>query len=111
MIHMSLRKIQTDQAAWSKKNFGIHPSWQPLLGVSEEVGELCHAYLKRTQAIRNSEDHDAKLRDAVGDLVIYLCDFCSCEGIDLEDVVNQVWQEVRRRDWKKNPDGPEGKAK
>lgn len=74
---MNLQNIQAEVAAWSQKNFGDQPAWRPLLGIGEELGELNHAYLKREQGIRQDEDHDAAMRDAVGDIVIFLCDFSS----------------------------------
>jgi len=71
----TLSEIQVEQRAWSLKNFGEHPSWHPLLGIQEELGELSDAYLGKKP--------DAMM-DAVADLVIYLMDFCSCEDIELK---------------------------
>jgi len=99
----TLSEIQTDQILWSEWNFGKHPAWHPLLGIQEEVGELAHAFLKRTQGIRKNQDHDAAIRDAVGDIVIYLMDFCSCEGIDLQEAVEDALDTVRKRNWKADP--------
>ena len=100
---MRLRQLQDEQRPWVQHNFGNRPSWMPLLGVMEELGELAHAHLKRAQGIRTTEDHDAKARDAVGDIVVYLADYCSATGIDLERTVAEVWAEVKRRDWKADP--------
>ena len=47
------------------------------------------------------EDHDAKMRDAVADILIFLCGFCSTQGIDLQEQVNETWEEVKKRDYKK----------
>ena len=78
----TLQEIQIEQRAWSLKNFGEHPSWHPLMGIMEELGELAHAFLKREQGIRGTrEEHDAAIKDAIGDVMIYLMDFCSCEGV------------------------------
>lgn len=101
----SLRGIQAEQVEWVAHNFGgDRPAWHPLLGVQEEVGELAHAYLKRTQGIRVNENHDAAIRDAVADIVIYLLDFCTAEGIDLQSVLAETWAQVRGRDWKQSPE-------
>ena len=97
-----MRKIQEEQAPWVKHNFGDRPSYWPLLGVVEEIGELCHAHLKAEQGIRTDEDHAAMKADAVGDIVIFLADYCSAEGIDLQSVVEETWDEVKLRDWKAN---------
>ena len=99
----TLSDIQTEQLLWSERNFGNHPAWHPLLGIQEEAGELAHAFLKRTQGIRKNQDHDAAIRDAVGDIVIYLMDFCSCEGIDLQEAIEGAWDTVRKRNWKAAP--------
>jgi NTP pyrophosphatase (non-canonical NTP hydrolase) len=61
---------------WADYNFGDIPSEQPVLGVIEELGELSHAHLKTLQGIRNNEDHFAAKKDAVGDILIYLADYC-----------------------------------
>ena len=99
-----MNRIQREQKEWSERNFGPHPAWHPLLGLVEEVGELSHAYLKREQGIRGTkEEHDEAIRDAVADAIIFLCDFCTCEGIDLECQVSATWEQVKKRNWKDNP--------
>jgi len=100
---LSLRELQEQQKPWVQHNFGDRPAWQPLLGIAEEVGELCHAHLKHAQGIRTGEDHEAAKRDAVADIVIYLSDYCNAEGIDLQSAIEDTWQEVQKRDWKANP--------
>lgn len=106
-MQFSLAKIQTENLRWSRRNFGEHPSWHPLLGLSEEVGELSHAYLKRLQGIYPDQKHDSAIRDAVADIVIFLCDFCNCEGIDLETEIQKAWSEVRCRNFIPAGDSPE----
>lgn len=99
----TLSEIQEEQKPWVTHNFPNRHSWHPLLGLQEEVGELAHHYLKREQKIRLNEDHNAGIKDSVADIVIYLLDFCSAEGIDLEKELNETWERVRQRDWKENP--------
>lgn len=99
----SLRKIQEEQKPWVKHNFGDRPSWMPLLGAVEELGELSHSFLKRAQGIRVGEKHGDKIKDAVGDIILYLMDFCTAEGIDMQSMVEETWATVRRRDWKADP--------
>jgi NTP pyrophosphatase (non-canonical NTP hydrolase) len=89
---------------WKAYNFGRSPGWHPLLGIVEEVGELSHAYLKREQKIRGAQaEHEAEMRDAVGDILLYLIDFCNIEKIDIEDTLLKTWGQVSKRDWKRNP--------
>jgi NTP pyrophosphatase (non-canonical NTP hydrolase) len=76
----------------------------PLLGVMEELGELAHAHLKATERVRGTpEEHAAKARDAIGDVVIFLADYCSAQGYDFQDCVEATWASVQQRDWKANP--------
>lgn len=96
-----IREIQSEQKVWQKKNFGDSPSHHPLLGISEEVGELCHAHLKQEQGIRNGEDHNHEIKDALADIFIFCCSYANVRGIDLQDVIEETWAQVKKRDWKK----------
>lgn len=101
-----LRDFQNAVRQWSLKNFGEQSYVNPLLGVVEEVGELNHAVLKMRQGIRGDKDFlKEQAEDAVGDILIYLADFCSRfeGGIDLQNAVENAWNIVKQRDWKKNP--------
>lgn len=100
-----MKNVQHELVEWSLHNFGDRPAWQPLLGLVEEVGELSHAYLKRAQGIRTNEDHNAQIRDAVGDILIYLLDFCNAEGVDAQQILDDTWEHVKKRDWKQDPAG------
>lgn len=110
---MTIRELQTDVGEWSRKNFPRNSAIEPALGLVEEVGELFHAILKQRQGIRGTyEEHEEAKRDAVGDIVIYLCDYCERSGFDLEEVVEQVWQKVvKKRNWTAAPqDGLMGES-
>ena len=100
---MTLRELQDQQRVWVAHNFGERPAWHPLLGAVEELGELAHAHLKEAQGIRLQENHVANAKDAVADIVIYLADYCSSRGFDMQEIVETTWAQVRQRDWKKNP--------
>lgn len=103
MSQETLRRVQAEAVPWVKHNFGDRPSWQPLLGAQEELGELAHAHLKEIQGIRTDEDHEAKAKDAVADIIIFLCDYASARGWDITDILGDTWEQVKQRDWKKNP--------
>ena len=101
---MDFRQLQDEQRPWVARNFPGRPSWYPLLGVMEELGELAHAHLKQAQGIRYTpEEARAKKVDAVADIVTFLADYCSAEGIDLQAAVEETWQHVRKRDWASDP--------
>jgi NTP pyrophosphatase (non-canonical NTP hydrolase) len=98
-----LKKVQVEHEAWQLHNFGFPSVVESLIGITEELGELSHAYLKNRQGIRLNENHEEKMKDAVGDLLIYLIAFCEAKGFDLEDILQKTWDEVRQRDWIKFP--------
>ena len=99
---MDLKQLQTQVSEWSGRNFPDGEPWEPVMGLAEEVGELSHAFLKQHQGIRLDEDHEAEMKDAVGDVVIYLADVCHRNGMDLADCVTVAWNEVKQRDWNKH---------
>lgn len=112
---MSLREIQQEIGEWSRRNFGDQVSKStgqtlgslcPLLGIQEELGELCHVVLKRHQGIRGYDDdakYQAERDDAMADIMVYLCDYASREGVDLEAVLTMTWNKVKSRDWTNRP--------
>lgn len=107
MSHWNLLEIQLKLGHWEQDNFpnDIKNPWVNLLGVSEEVGELCHSYLKLHQKIRGSEQkHIEEGKDAVGDILIYLFNFCSKMGWNLEDCLKSAMDQVLGRDWISNPE-------
>ena len=102
---LTFRQLQAEHGEWAKRNFGadINPALS-LLGVMEELGELAHAHLKGVQRIRGTTaEHDAAAKDAIADCLIFLCDYTSRRGWDLQEIVEATWAEVRQRDWRANP--------
>ena len=79
--------IQMEVCQWSKENFGqqqskVNPdmflgSLAPMLGIIEEAGEWVDA------------KDDEEEQDAIGDIMIYLCDYAGREGFILPDVSEQ----------------------
>ncbi len=97
----NLGVFQEHVAMWrAKQPFAKAPSHTLLLGVMEEVGELSHAHLKTEQGIRGTkEEHDAKKRDAIGDILVFLAGYCEQEGFQLEQCRQEAWDQVKDRDW------------
>lgn len=104
---MDLNKFQNDLNNWLNYNFPNTTSDQQIKGVMEELGELCHADLKCQQGIRgyDSEKEEAELKDAVGDIIIYLTNYCNKKNINLKECIVNAYSEIAKRDWINNPDG------
>ena len=100
----SLRLLQVEHKRWLDHNFPGQTREQIMLGMTEELGELAHHLLKREQGIRGGDvDHDAEIRDACADLVIFMMGLADLEGFILMDAILEAWDTVKRRDWVKYP--------
>jgi len=84
---------------------------QQRTGLIEELGELSHVDLKEEQCIReytrekllsepDKAQHDRI--DAIGDIIVYLLNYCNLYGISLEAAINDVGKKVLKRDWNKD---------
>lgn len=107
---MNLRNLQTEVYEWQNRNFPAAEAIHLFLGVVEEVGELAHAILKLKQGIRG-DNHEAEAKDAVGDIMIFLMNYCSRNDWWLDDILAETWEEVRKRDWLANPEDGIGDSK
>lgn len=100
---MNLEIFQNNLKEWINNNFPNKPAWQPLLGMVEEIGELSHSFLKQEQGIRGTfNEHEEKMKDAIGDIIIFLIHFCIIKNWQIEEILENTWKEVRNRDWIKN---------
>jgi NTP pyrophosphatase (non-canonical NTP hydrolase) len=100
----SLRLIQVERDHWVAHNFPNDRIEDSFMGMVEEMGELAHHLLKSKQGIRGGDvDHEAEIRDACADLVIFMLGIASHKGFDLMDAILEAWDEVRHRDWIKYP--------
>ena len=77
----TLQDLQESLYDWQLYNFGDQDNERVLMGICEEAGELCHSHLKLEQSIRGTPaEHEAGMRDAVGDIMIYLLNYMSGVG-------------------------------
>lgn len=101
---LTFAKLQEEQRPWVKHNFPGRKPYFPLLGLMEELGELAHAHLKAEQGIRGTKDElTEKAKDAIGDVIVFLADYCSANEYDLQEIIEEVWGRVKKRDWKEHP--------
>lgn len=121
-----LFRFQVAVREWSVRNFGdgLGNGTGSMLGTNEEVGELAealieslslmdivvkvakltHYHLKGEQGIRYTpEQIKAKKADAIGDVLVYLADYCGRADLMMADCAGKAWREVRERDWVANP--------
>lgn len=105
--------IQLEVSEWHSYNFPDADPYKPLLKILEELGELSGAHLKEEEGIRGSaEFHQAAAKDAIADILVALTAYCFKRGWSMNDIFNEVWPEVKKRDWIKDPmKGGTGKAK
>lgn len=103
---MDLSDFQGEHAEWLRHNFPDQKPHDALLGLAEEVGELAHAHLKYEQGIRgyDKDQYRVEAADAIGDVMIYLASYCTTNGFDLRDCLDDAWWEVKRRDWRSDPE-------
>ena len=95
---LNLKELQSKVVAWRQYNFPNANSDSQLKGVMEELGELVHADLKESQGIRQQDYYSAKV-DSVGDMIIFLLNYCEMNNIDFEVAVRTAWNEACTRDW------------
>jgi hypothetical protein len=80
-----------------------------LVGLASEVGELANAVIAHHQGRKGygptpegMEKYQRDIRDAVADIQIFLADFCAQEGIDVEKVTMDTWNNIVRKRTIKN---------
>lgn len=112
---MTFRQLQEEQRAWIKHNFPDRTTNSCFKGVTEEIGELtvalcqmvpalgrlAHSLLKQEQGIRGTHsEHEKEAKDAVGDITVFLSDLCESKGWDYQTIIEEVWGQVKQRNWK-----------
>ncbi len=91
---MRLQELVKLHAEWHKKNFGMPDANRSLQKLTEEVGELNGAVYKRDEAA---------LENAIGDVFYSLLGVCRAYGLELRPIAEEVWMEIKDRDYVKFP--------
>jgi NTP pyrophosphatase (non-canonical NTP hydrolase) len=105
MIDLRQKELQY----WQLNNFGECDECDlsdMIHGMSEEVGEMNYWYLKGKQKIHGITASVAKekMADAFGDIVVFGIQAMNTLGLDAEDVLRKVFNEVLSREWYKMTD-------
>jgi len=97
-MYPDYRYIESEVVRWAEAR-RIIPNGKPhgqLLKLVSEVGELCDA--------EGKQNMDA-IRDAVGDCVVVLINYCALKDIDLVQCLAGAYQEIKNRKGTTLPDG------
>lgn len=95
-----LNNFQLEVARWAAFNFPKEQNHHLVLGMQEELGELCHCVLKREIGIRGTpEDHINGIKDAIGDFMVFMAQFCNRQGLKIDECIEHAWENVKKRDW------------
>lgn len=104
-VPVDIRTMQAQVNEWVTRNFD-NSELSAVVGMVEEVGELCRAVVKMEQGIRGTrEEWFAEIRKETGDVFIKLCDIARFYEFDLADAIEERWAKVSQRDWKADPIG------
>jgi NTP pyrophosphatase (non-canonical NTP hydrolase) len=95
----ALDALQENVIKWQRENFPDCAEWELALGVSEEAGEIADYVLKTHRHIRANEFPAERMKDAVGDLIIYLFGICEVHGWRLSEIVDITVTKVTNRNW------------
>lgn len=87
---------QTEIVRWVADNFNRGESHaDKVIGLVEEVGELCRAVLKRKQGVRGSyEQWTDEIEKELGDIFIKGCDVVDALGFTWSIIARKRWQNV-----------------
>lgn len=96
--------LQYEIEEWAHENFPDLTLVQAQLLLTEEVGELSRAILKREQGIRGTAaEWETEAYKEIGDVLIALSHVANLFGFDLEDVFEDRWQTISQRNYITNP--------
>lgn len=95
---MILAERQVEVAAWRAANFPDNTLLGQLAGATGELaGESLQSALKLADGRVDGLDHQHKIKDGIGDTLIYLMGACDKMDCTLEDCFELAWEEVQKR--------------
>jgi NTP pyrophosphatase (non-canonical NTP hydrolase) len=93
--------LQDRIEGWQRANFPQTTEWELILGCVEELGELSQNYLKLHRGIRTDEFSEERLKDAIGDLLVFLIGLISARGYRVREILENTVDTVTQRQWNK----------
>lgn len=84
--------LQKEVSAWSLRNFGPQPAWQPMLGMVEELGEFFAARELASGHTSDSQVANFRLQmaDAIADGAIYMVNLCTTAGLEFQNIYTHL---------------------
>jgi len=92
-----MKQTQQQVGEWHERTFPDSTASEMFEGIVEEVGELAHARLKGRQGLMKNAVAEEK--DAIGDILVFLLNYCNKRGFCLETILAETWEEVRTRNY------------
>lgn len=109
----TLQQIQREIGEWAQQQFSVNsasaqshhkgsvlqeiPSFY---GMVSELGELAALDVREMQGrskLSTESERDAARKDALGDLLVFACDYACRMDVDLNEALDAVWAKVQKR--------------
>lgn len=89
---------QTEIASWSAISYPRLTDGEELIGIIEEMGELCRAVNKRRQGVRGTyAEWTAEIEKELGDIFIKTADVCDRLGFTWSRLATKRWLTIKQR--------------
>lgn len=97
-----LEQLQERLDIWNRRNFDTPPDTFQITKLTEEVGEAAHAVVRlyhQAQGKKVNPKSEAKLKDALGDIMVVLMHLANNHGWSLEEIFRETADEILARDY------------
>lgn len=95
-----LTEMQLQLFAWQQENYPDSTVWTDVAGIAEEFGELASTQIDIMigREPDKFESNEEAMKDAIGDVLIYLSQLSSKHGISFADALNSASAEIQDED-------------
>lgn len=110
-----LEQLQKEIAEWANHNFPERTPRDRLTETTDGIGRLAEQALETVVPILHMirqvkkvncgdrEQNEVKMQEALGNITFFLIDFCHLNGWSYQEILEQIWSEVKERDWIEDP--------